>query len=289
MGKWKTPLLILSIVLMLFTTFGYWLSSTLYNPQKFNDIVVKVYQESQVRDAIASEITDATLQNVRPAVKQVVTDPVQKAISGILASNMFTTLFEKAATRVHSYLTSDNRKDVTLEVGQVAVFVKSAAIAISPDLGNQIPSVTPRTITLVNASSLPNLNAWLKPIMAFAPLAGFFSILILIYLFFTAGDKARYLTEVGIYFVIGIFIFSLLIPYVRVLLQSNISNQNAEVIATQTYNAFAGILLNQLLFLASIFAAIFLGGYLWDFWCQKKGEETNVNKGKEVNKNGSRV
>jgi hypothetical protein len=258
--KKQAPLLILTVILFLIANVGFWLARTIYNPQNFTNLVVQTYRQEDVRNAISSEIVDKTLES-KPLVNQVIGQPVQGAISGILGSPTFQSVLEKVATKFQAYLTTDNRQDVTLQIGQVSTFVKAAATAVSPQLGDQVPDVTPQTITLVKANSLPNINRWAKPIMTLGPLAGVIGIGILIYLFYTEEDRVRLLRRTSTYFLIGIVVFGLLIPYFRTILQGNVGNQNAEIIATATYDAFTKILTSQLIIFASIFFITYFVGY----------------------------
>lgn len=102
MKRFSTPLLILSVVLILFANLGFWLSRTIYNTQNFADIVVDVYKQPEVRGAISSEIVDAALSD-RPLVRQVIGDQLQSVISGILASDASETILNKSASRLQTY------------------------------------------------------------------------------------------------------------------------------------------------------------------------------------------
>lgn len=262
--KKQAPILVIAVILLLIANLGYWLSKTIYNPQNFSNLAVQTFEQDEVRNAIAEEVVDNSLES-KPVVKQVLGDPVKSAIAGILGSQPFKTALEEISVKFQNYLTTDNRQDVTLEVGQLAPFIKSAATSISPELGAQIPDVTPQTITLVRADSLPDINKWLKPIMTIGPIAGVISLLLLVYIFYKSVDKVALAKRTSIYFLIGILLFALLIPYFRTVLQGNIADQNAQIIATAIYNSFTGALITQLAILAAIFAFVYLAGYLFSF------------------------
>jgi len=300
MKKLNTALLVLAVALLLIANMGYWLSSTIYNPTNFSNTVVQAYESPEVRNAIASEIVDSALGS-RPLVKQVLGDPIHSAISGIIGSNMFKTVLKNTASKFNTYVTSSNRKDVTVEVGQVSRFVKVAATAISPSLGDQVPSTTPQTIVIVKSSSIPNVNQWLRPIMFIGPIAGFFSIVIVLVQFYRSKYKPGYIKKASIYFLIGLFVFALLIPYFRTVLQGSISNQNAETIATSTYNAFASIMLGQLAVLAWFFVATLVIGLVWIYadknhlvdklknrYIQKSKSIKEAKKAKQANNKGAK-
>lgn len=259
MEKSTAPLIIIAIFLLLLANISFWLSKTLYNPQNFSNLVVQTYEQDDVRNALASEIVDNTLQS-KPIVKQVIGDPVKSAISGILRSQVFKSVLERVAIKFQTYLTTNNRQDVTIEIGQVATFIKAAATTISPDLGAQVPDTTPQTITLIKSNNFPDINKWAKPIMNIGPFAGLISFAILIYLIYKAESRGEILKRIGKYLLVGSLLFILIIPYSRTILQSNISDQNAEIIATATFNTFASILTTQLAYLVIISILLYVIG-----------------------------
>jgi hypothetical protein len=272
-------LILISIALLLIANFSFWLSSTIYNPQNFSSLVVETYQQQDVRDAIAAEIVDNTLES-KPLVRQVIGGPVQSAISGLLSSQAFESVLSKAAVRFQNYLTTNNRQDVTIEVGQVATFIKAAATTVSPQLGEQVPDVSTEKITLVKANSLPNINKWLKPIMTIGPIVGMIGLVIIGYVIYVSENRWSAVKQIGLYLFIGTILFALLIPYFRTILQGNITDSNAEIVATATYDTFAGILARLLVYYVLIAVAMFFTG----FFLEKPKLEKNNNSGRRKEK-----
>lgn len=260
--KNRIPFLIFAVILLLLANVGLWLSRTLYNPENFSSITIETFQKPEVRDAIATQIVDKTLAD-RPLAEQVIGDPVRNAISGALESQTFKSIFERLAIRFQKYLTTSNKEDVTIEVGQLSTFINNIAAAISPQLSEQVPDVPLRTITLVESESLPDINRYLKPFVNLGPIAGLLSLIIIIYLTYISENRLQILRKISQYFLIGILLFSLTIPYARTVLQGNTSNQEAQIVITATYDAFAEVLIRQLAILGVIFGAIQISIYLY--------------------------
>jgi hypothetical protein len=71
-----------------------------------------------------------------------------------------------------------------------------------------------------------------------------------------------------------------LIPYFRTILQGNIKDSNAEIVATATYDTFAGILARLLVYYVLIAVAMFFTG----FFLEKPKLEKNNNSGRRKEK-----
>lgn len=253
-------LTIVSVILILFANFAFWLSSTIYNPNNFSSLATKVYNSTEVRDAISSEIVDEALKD-KPIAQQAVGDTLKSSVSGILGAPAFGTIVERVATRFQTYLTTENRQDVTIEIGRIAKIIRSIAVAADPSLESEIPEINIQTITLVKADSLPNINSWAKPVVSLGPIAGLIGLILIGYIIYATTPRFHALKLIGKYFAIGTALFMLLIPYFRVQLESNISDPNANILATETYKVFSQVLLQQLFIIILISLALYILGY----------------------------
>ena len=132
-------LVVVSTVLLVAASFGWWANRDLLDSERFSDSTVEVLQQTSVQDAltafITQQISDAAGRNLRLA------QPIISAIvREVVTSAPFQKVFEEALTEVHAAVVDGNAEDAVVNLSGVVGDVRAALKQIAPDLADNIPT-----------------------------------------------------------------------------------------------------------------------------------------------------
>lgn len=260
--------------LLLIVNSAIWINRQVFDENNFTNTTVNSLTSQSSRDAIAGKITDKALQNY-PRLQDVADDRLTKLISGLLDGEKVHSVLTKSVSKLHIYLTSQNQKDVVINLAGVKDTInKLAEITGRDENGGQLLGKVnnmPDQVVLVNAANVPDFYKYGVAFSFIAPIALLIA-LVLIALPYIK-DKASYLSIMlvqGLTLIIVGLVAMLIGPLFRPMALSSISDPNGRVIVENLYNSFLATFNTQnmwliiigLLVCASVIAIPFLSSRL---------------------------
>jgi hypothetical protein len=132
-------LAVLTAILLLLTSLGWWADRYLLNSERFTASANKILDQETVQTALAVAITDqisaaagTDLRIVQPFISSIVT--------GIVQSDQFQSVFDAAVLRAHKATVGGGARDAVLNLSEVVDRVRSAIEPIAPNIAEKIPS-----------------------------------------------------------------------------------------------------------------------------------------------------
>lgn len=260
----KTTLCILAVLFILAANFAIWLSGSIFDRRAFTKTTVDVIKRPETRNAISAEIVGTAFKDV-PAVRSAIGEPIESAISGLLASDRFEPALSGLAEKTNILLTAKQPQAVIIDVSGIKGFLKPIAGALDGRFRKQIiAGDLPDSITLIKKGEIPSTYGWASIVLWVGPILGLIGLAFLFGLVWsaTAETRPQTLKAIGATLAIGSLVFMILIRIMRAPVVAAVQSSNGKIIVGNLFDAFSGRLTSQTWLLAVTGLAVVGTGYL---------------------------
>lgn len=266
-SRWTYLLLFLATSLLSLATVGAWIETVVLDQEQFVALTTGTLTAEDSRAAIAHELVNAVEQRFRQ-LPEVVREPLEAAISGLLKISLVRSALEFASTRLWQALFVDTGA-IILDITLLHDFIDPLINAIDPALGELVEaSGLPDQITLVQQGQLPDLEPY-KNFTIWATfissLAGFGLLVFVFIRHFRARPQLyRLLRFTGLLFIAqGLFL--LIIPWLaQPLLVDAVPGPTGQTLTGEAYDRIIRELYAQLIGHFVLGIILFGVGYLLD-------------------------
>jgi len=230
-----------AISLLMICALGAWLQFQILNEDRFAQSISDAATTESSRNAIANAAVDQILRN-QPVALQVVGNPIQKVIAGVIGSDLFSQAINLLSHTVWRELLVRGGAGVTLDVARAKPLLAGIfALLASTNARTIDPSTIPDKVTIIPSGQLPDLR-WLRSVASLVTLsAGIASALILAFTFWKAGereDRLRLISVAGVVLVLDAIGIFLLVIIFRSITLSQASTENGRVVLEQFFREF---------------------------------------------------
>jgi len=230
-----------AISLLMICALGAWLQFQILNEDRFAQSISDAATTESSRNAIANAAVDQILRN-QPVALQVVGNPIQKVIAGVIGSDLFSQAINLLSHTVWRELLVRGGAGVTLDVARAKPLLAGIfALLDSTNARTIDPSTIPDKVTIIPSGQLPDLR-WLRSVASLVTLsAGIASALILAFTFWKAGereDRLRLISVAGVVLVLDAIGIFLLVIIFRSITLSQASTENGRVVLEQFFREF---------------------------------------------------
>jgi len=230
-----------AISLLMICALGAWLQFQILNEDRFAQSISDAATTESSRNAIANAAVDQILRN-QPVALQVVGNPIQKVIAGVIGSDLFSQAINLLSHTVWRELLVRGGAGVTLDVARAKPLLAGIfALLDSTNARTIDPSTIPDKVTIIPSGQLPDLR-WLRSVASLVTLsAGIASALILAFTFWKAGereDRLRLISVAGAVLVLDATGIFLLVIIFRSITLSQASTENGRVVLEQFFREF---------------------------------------------------
>ncbi|TAK89145.1 hypothetical protein EPO04_03535 [Patescibacteria group bacterium] len=250
-------------LLLLIANSALWFNNYIFNTTNFTNVTTEALLSDSSRTALATAVVDKALQN-RPVAQRAIQEPATKLVAGLLDSNVAETVVERSISRLHTIITSKDPQSIEINLVPIKDTITKVLDLAEQTTGKTVdedrfnPEDLPDTITLVDATKLPNIYVmgtvllWLGPISLLAALG------LLVYPIYRQRQNLKALHVVlavqagfvGIFWITALMIGPLFKPPIL----AQVSDTNVRTVVENVYNAFITTFNNQ----SSILLAIAL-------------------------------
>ncbi len=248
MAKEKLPtffnknLIVTSLVaglLLMIVNSAIWVNQQVFDTKNFTNTAVTAITSESSRKAIGGRITDEILKD-NPVVKNIAGDQLTNLISGLLGTDQANKLLTASMTRLQIYVTSNNQKNVEIDLSGLKDTLTRVAEIRGGDQPSRIdPNKIPSKIVLIESKNVPDLYKY-GVILTWVAVVGFvIAGFLLIRPYIT--DRNNYLSIMIVQgtSLILVGLVSLLIgPIFRPSVLQPFQNPNGRVVVGNLYNAF---------------------------------------------------
>lgn len=245
---------VLVVILLLISTTYYWYKNYIYNVDAFANRVVQTIQTDEVSNAIAEDIVSEALSGA-PLLENLLGDFASSAISGLLGSSEFEPVIDKTARKFHQIVIAEEPEDITLDISPI-VNISSALLTVTTitdlDVSGEVQDDLEKIasmdteVVLVKAEEIPSMYSITYTMTWLGPLAGFFGILLMIYVLWATIDKVQTVVNFGVFLSAGVLLFLLAIPYFQSIVVTSTTNPLTRVIVDTVFELFSQDLVNIL-------------------------------------------
>ncbi len=263
-SKSVITLSIAAIIFLLVANFSLWLNNNIFSRDTFVKTVVSTVRTHEVRNAIASETVDQLFEN-SPILDRLAGNTLTSAISGLLASDLARPVLDRMAARVNILLTSKRPMGIEFDISPIKGFVKPITSVLEKRFGlAESQQKLPNTITLVKKGEFPSIYSWAIVLLWIGPIVGLIGLGTIIGLIWKSTHEQRpsVLKVIGASMTIGAFLFIVLTTLLKAPILASISSSNAQIIAENLFDAFAGKLTAQTWILTVAGLLLVGAGYL---------------------------
>jgi hypothetical protein len=249
-----------AISLLVVGIIGAWLQFQILNEDRFSQSVSDAATTESSRDAIASAVVDRILRN-QPVALSIVGNPIEKAIAGLIGSDLFTQAISLLSRAVWREIFVRGGAGVTLDIAQAKTLLAGIFTLLNSTNASSVePSTIPDSVTVIPSGQLPDLR-WLDSVAPWVTLsAAIASVLILVLSFWKLRDREdrlRLISTAGVVLVltaIGVF---LLVIIARSTVLSDASTENGRTLLESFFREFLRPLYLLLVILALIGCVLF--------------------------------
>lgn len=263
---------VLAAFLLVVANSAFWFNKYIFSQDQFTKIATSALQSESSRQALAAEISDRLFAN-RPLLSRAIEEPAAKLISGLLGSNLANKAYTRVVDRLHTTMTSPNPQDITIDltsIKQIATRVVAALGAESSEPAVQVQDL-PDSITILQASRVPNIYGLGITMLWIAPLATIVSLGLLAYLIYAARRSLERIRSAlaieGLIVAAGGLLALLVGPLLKPLLLANVQSANMQTLAGNIYSAFIATY-NQQTIVIFVLALVLLLSAL-GFWISR--------------------
>lgn len=133
-----TILAVLTALLLLLTTLGWWAHRYLLDSQRFTDSANQIVDDQTVQDALTVAITDQISQAAGTDL-DIVQPFIGSIVEGVVQSSQFQTVFDAAVYRAHDAIVSGDAQNAVLDLTTVVDRVRASIEPIAPNIAKEIP------------------------------------------------------------------------------------------------------------------------------------------------------
>ncbi len=259
--------IIIAVILVLIANIAWWFNDEIFDSEEFAQKTVQVVERDEVREAIAAKIVDEAFAD-QPLIQQVAGNVLEPVISGLLGADILKPAIETFAETVHTALTS-KPQEISIDIAAIVEFIKPIATAVNERLGTQIDAANiPDTIVIAEKGDIPSIYTFgvvMLWVGLFSTIIGLGLIIWLIWV--NHGDKRRYvLKTIGFTLIVGAAIVLIVLEAIAATILSPIDDENLQIVASNIYDVFVGVLKwqNWILIIIGI-VLIVVGQYLPNF------------------------
>ena len=234
---------IIAVILVLIANLALWFTDEIFDSEEFVHKTVQIIEREEVRDAIAAEIVDEAFAD-QPLIQLIAGNVLEPVISGLLGADILEPAIETLAEAVHTALTSKPQA-ITIDTSGIVEFVKPLATAINERLGTQINAANiPDTVVIAEKGDIPSIYIFgvvMLWVGLFSTIIGLGLIIWLIWV--NRGDRRRYvLKTIGFSLIVGAAIVLIVLQAIGATVLSPIDNENLEIVASNIFDVFVGVL-----------------------------------------------
>ncbi len=253
---WRRVLItaVIAALLLVVANSAYWVSRTIFDSNNFTRVAVASVTSDSSRQAIADEVVDRALKDV-PVIKEIAGPTASKLVGSLLATNQFSHLLESATSRLHVYLTSNNRESIVLNLGSVKN-VLGSLISLAGDSDGQNAAridTVPDQIVLVDSSDIPDFYRYGMVFLWLGPITAIAALLLLAYPYIR--DRSKYyiiaLAQGVSIAVVGLLCL-LVGPLFRPPVLAGVDSVNSRIVVGNLYDAFVNTFNHQSLNLVKV-------------------------------------
>lgn len=231
----------IAVVLLLIITFGTWAKNNLYNTETFSTHVVTAIQTEEVRNAIASGVTDK-LYDGRPVLSRLLSNTTESFISSQLATERAGNILDKLASKLQERAIRGKDTPVVIDISGYTATLASIRETIAPDADPQysLPQGDDARIVILNGDEIPSLKNAGVVMLAVLPFAMLGLIVLFIVSWFKVGRKTRLFKITGVVLLITGTLILIFTNTTAAQLSLIASNANQAVILQAVYTEFVG-------------------------------------------------
>jgi hypothetical protein len=247
--KWTIICAAVAAFLFLIANSALWFSRNLFSTQTFTTMASEAILSESSRQAVADKMAQQIFAD-RPILRRVAEEPATKLISGLLGTEAADKIFNRAVTRLHTTMTSQNPQSVEIDLSGIKGTIERV-LDVARDIGNVSPeeekidaSKIPDKIVLLDADKVPNIYNAGVIILWLGPLAFIGAVLLLATPFWrNRNNKAAwqklFLIEAGIIAIAG-FLALIIGPLFKPAVLARVSDSDFRIVVENIYNTFVG-------------------------------------------------
>jgi hypothetical protein len=265
---WRRLVVLLSFLAAISFLLGHvclWVTDTVIDSRRFGEITTRALTSEPVREAIAGVVVDRALEDY-PIVQTFVRRPLEAAISGLLATALFSDALRGTAAEIHMLITTDSREQVVLRVGQAYQIIHGIVAVIDPNGVERLPypeEVSEVVILTKETASPMRVAAGMIPFVAAGALL--LGIALFLLAFWKAEDRRGIVRFAGFQLLFGSMLVLVFLPVIRISLTGGIEREVSRVVVDQGYRALTSSLAVRTWVLLA-FALILVGVGYWLSW-----------------------
>ena len=243
----STILGVAGAVLLLIGGFALYARQEFFNSDNFSQTAAQSLREEPVRDALARPIVDQIITlgpdqliNVQPLL--------EGAVSGVLETNAFKSVFQEAVRKAHKAVFSKDRDQLILTIQDANAVIVGAVRAVNPQVAKKIPEdVGQRLVRVTNSKVALTAARWADQARFLGLLLPPLGILLLAGSVWLAPERRRALVNclMGVAAAGAVGFIALLV--VRTLLLRRFQDETTHDAVAAVYDAYMGGLANWML------------------------------------------
>ena len=190
-GLRTSTIIVLSIIttlLFLTANFGLWVNKSILDRENFTRELTAIIQSEEVTDSIADEILNQLLVG-SPFVRQLADSSVKPALSGFINSPALEPAISKLAEEVHISLTSEEPREIAINISGTSKFIKGVISTISSE--GAVTSDLLDKIILVEKSGIPSIYNQSIFLIWAGSIGAFIGMALLIYMILVAKEQNK--------------------------------------------------------------------------------------------------
>lgn len=251
-----------AVLLLMLSTLSLFVSSNIYNSERFTKKTVAALTSEATREAIATEITSEVLADQSLITQRILAQPMKTIISSLLKTETFSSVFTSFTVNLHRFLVSNDFEPVTINIGSITSTIDSVVDNIKPDNELDLSEFEEKEIVLLEDVDLPPFKTIGNALMIISPLTMLALMVGAVIAYNKASDKRDLLKYSGLVLMISGTILLLLTLTSGSLITLTIIDPERSIIMQEIYNSFISNF-RSLQFAMVAFGAILYGIYYY--------------------------
>ena len=263
-----------AVILVMLSTLTLFVSSQIYDSEKFAENATAALTSEVAREAIAKEVTSELLSEQSLIAQKLLSEPLESIIASMLNSEAFSGVFSNLSGNLHGFIISKDFEPITIDIGSITSSLDSIVSTIKPDNELNLAQYEEEEIILLENAELPPFKTISNILMIMGPLLMLTVVVGAIVTFRRIQDKRDLLKYSGQVLMISGVLLLILTLTSGNLLTISITDPERSIILREIYNSFiSNFRTLQILMVA--FGAILYGVYYYlvndiDFSIAKK-------------------
>ncbi len=159
---------------LLIASSALWFNQNFFNVDNFTKTVTQSLESETSRNAVAAEVVNRLTMD-KPLLKEVITEPAEKLVAGVLGSSRASSARTKAVREIQTIATSPNPESVTIDLTSMKTLI-SKVVVLANEISekeditfdaNQIPD----EILVLDAAKVPSIYHTGSTLLWVGPLA----------------------------------------------------------------------------------------------------------------------